>query len=381
MAISVNNQYDNHSNRARRRHPSIGSWILRRLGEIPGLEVAVGHGRQTRLTLRVASGPRAVFDLHEERLVSQERARTVAESAARSNRPTLVATSRLTTQSRVLLRTAGVSWIERDTGQCRISGPGVLVELTLGRDRSPGDGGAQKPAKEVPPALLRDKSGLLAESLLIRPHYAPIALGEIATAAGLSRSLASRLLARLTSLGILEAQGGGPRKRWTLRDPGALLDRWAEEERAEPEEATGITAWSRTTGELIERIASLDDLDYALGGVGAANLYAPTLTAAPLLELWIPAEVPPTSVANQLNGEVVATGANVRLLQRSGDRALHHAHLLPSTKQVARGPRVVSPYRAYVEARRSVGRGREVAEALRRTLPLTPAKLGGESGG
>lgn len=381
MTSSVNYQHGNHSNHARRSHPSIGSWILRRLREIPGLGVAVVNGRHPCLTLRVASGPRAVFDLHEERLVSQERARTLAESAARSNRPTLVATARLTSQSRALLRRAGVSWIERDTGQCRISGPGVLVEITRGHDPSPGEGGAQKPAKEVPPALLRDKSGLLAESLLIRPHHAPIALGEIATEAGVSRSLASRLLARLTSLGILEPQGGGPRKRWTLRDPGALLDRWAEEERAEPEEATGISAWSRTIGELIERVASLDDLDYALGGVGAANLYAPTLTAAPLLEIWISAEAPPTSVANQLKGEIVATGANVRLLQRSGDMALHYARLLPSVKQATRGPRLVSPYRAYVEARRSVGRGPEVAEALRRTLPLMPATLNVESRG
>ncbi len=351
----------------------ISSWVLRRLGAVPGLDVVADAARARRLTVRVARGPKVAFDVHEERTMSEERARALATAGPRADGRTLVATMRLAPRARAVLRNADVSWIERDTGRCRLSGPGMLVDVDIGPDPESRTGAPRgsRPVK-APPALLRDKSGLLAEALLIRPHEEAITLTKLAATAGLSRGLVSRLLTRLTSLGILAAHGRAPRKHWTLRDASALLDLWADEERVEPEEVTTINAWSRTPAELLDRLGQLRDanLRFAIGGTAAANFYAPTLTVDPVPDVWIPANVPPARVARLIGGEVVESGANARLLQKSGDAALHYAQRLTGTNRAGSGASVVSPYRAYVEARRGAGRGPDVASALRNTLPL-----------
>lgn len=364
--------------RRARRHSDSGTsaispWVLRRLGAVPGLKVGADNQTAGHVTLRVARGRKVPFNVHEERIVSEERARSLAATDARANGRILIATTRLAPRARDLLRKADVSWIERDTLRYRLSGPGLLVEVGVDADtesRIRVRRGSRR--GKAPPALLRDKSGLVAEALLMRPHEAPISLTEIATTTGISRGLVSRLLARLTSLAILVAHGSAPRKHWTLRDAGALLDLWAEEERVEPEETTAISVWSRAPAELLGHFERLRDaqLPYAVGGTAAANLYDPTLTVDPIPDVWIPAVVPPRQAAALLGGEVVESGANVRALQRSGDAALRLAQTLQPNKRAGSGISIVSAYRAYVEARRSGGRGPDAADALRRTLML-----------
>jgi len=249
----------------------------------------------------------------------------------------------------------------------------MLVDVDTGADLEamPRATRGSRKAK-TPPALLRDKSGLLAEALLLRPHQEPITLSELAASAGLSRGLLSRLLSRLTSLAILAAHGRAPRKHWTLRDAGALLDLWSDEERLEPEEVTTINAWSRTPMDLLKRLSRLRDaeLRFAVGGTAAANLYAPTLTVDPIPDVWIPADIPPVRVAQLIGGIVVESGANLRLIQRTGDFALWNARTLQGMNLAVPGAWVVSPYRAYVEARHTAGRGPDAAAALRDKLAL-----------
>jgi hypothetical protein len=228
---------------------------------------------------------------------------------------------------------------------------------------------------------LRDRSGLIAEALLLRTDEDPVTLTEIAETTRLSRGLVSRLFSRLTELGILEAHGRAPHKTWLLSDSGALLDLWAAEERTTPEEVTGLSVWSRTPDELLDRLISLDaQFPYALGGAAAAHLHVPTLTVTPQPDVWIPADIPAAELAKQLGGEVVESGANVRVLQSAGDVALLLAQTLPSKQPRGRGISTVSPYRAYVEARATAGRGPEAADALRRLLSLAPRTGSGVSG-
>jgi hypothetical protein len=56
------------------------------------------------------------------------------------------------------------------------------------------------------------------------------------------------------------------------------------------------------------------------------------------------------------------------------------AQTLPSKHSHGGGLRIVSPYRAYVGARATAGRGPEAADALRRVLPLAPRSSSGVSG-
>jgi hypothetical protein len=373
----VNKPTRNDSAKRAANAPTVSAWILRTLGAVPGLTVKPDR-RRRRITVRAGQGPKASFDVHEERTITEERARTLSiRGKGRDGSRTLLATTHLTPRARTILRNADVSWIERETGRCRLSAPGMLVEVDVGplaesETHTPRNSGSRK----LPPALLRDKSGLVAETLLLRPHRGPIVLTELATAAGLSRGLVSRLLARLTSLGVLIAHGSAPRKHWTLGDPGALLDLWADEERVEPEEVTAINVWSRTPADLLDRAAQFGNtkLRYAVAGIAAANLHAPTLSVDPTPDVWIPADVVPTQAARIVGGEVVESGANMRLLQKSGDAALRNAGQLPERKRTAAGIWVISPYRAYVEARRTAGRGSDVAAALRDALALAPTR-------
>jgi hypothetical protein len=91
-------------------------------------------------------------------------------------------------------------------------------------------------------------------------------------------------------------------------------------------------------------------------------------------DVWIPADTPPETIARILGGEVVSSGANLRLLQSPGDPALRHA--APKVVVTNRDPAVeaaltlmlVSVPRAYVESRSATGRGPEVAQHLRRVF-------------
>jgi len=327
----------------------------------------------SRVELGVGQGPTVPFELLEIRLLSEERARGLLETVRAAGVRVLIATTRLAPRTRTLLRDAGLSWLERETGRCRLYAPGLLVDIVVhpDLDRVHETGRHTRPRTAVP--KLRDRSGLIAEALLLRAGEDPVTLTELAATTRLSRGLVSRLLSRLTELGILEALGKAPHKTWLLSDPGALLDLWAAEERTTPEEVTGLSVWSRTPDELLDRLISLDaQFPYALGGAAAANLHAPTLTVTPQPDLWIPAAIPAAELAKRLGGEIVESGANIRVLQRTGDVALLLAQTLPSKQPRGRGLSIVSPYRAYVEARAATGRGPEAADALRRLLPLAP---------
>ncbi len=362
----------------------ISLWILRQLRAVPELQVVVpaqDTGSHPRVELGAGQGHTVPFELLEIRLVSEERARDLLETVRAAGVRVLIATTRLAPRTRTLLRDAGLSWLERDTGRCRLYAPGLLVDVVVhpDLDRVHETGRRARPRTAAP--KLRDRSGLIAEALLLRTGEDRITLTELAETTRLSRGLVSRLFSRLTELGLLGVHGKGPHKTWLLSDPGALLDLWAAEERTTPEEVTGLSVWSRTPDELLDRLISLGaQFPYALGGAAAANLHAPTLTVTPQPDVWIPADIPAAELAKRLGGEVVESGANVRVLQSAGDVALLLAQTLPSKQPQGRGLSTVSPYRAYVQARATAGRGPEAADALRRTLPLAPRSGSGVSG-
>jgi hypothetical protein len=228
-------------------------------------------------------------------------------------------------------------------------------------------------------ARLRDKSGLFAEVLLNWGLGERFAVGDIARRASVSLGLASRILKRLTELKIVLRGGRGPVGFWQLADPGALLDLWCAEERARPSVSKGLYVWSRSPAALYEKLSKLQlDAEWALGGVGAANIYAPTLTVYPDPVVWVSERMPAEQVAIALGGEVVDSGANMHLWQSAGDIPLRQA----VTAGAADDPispnfnrlRLVSRPRAYIETVATPGRAAEVAQGLRNQLLSTNRK-------
>lgn len=304
-------------------------------------------------------------------VLSMERARELSDSmraqgASSSFAGVLVATRQLAESTRTILRSAGVSWVERLTGVCRLVGPGLLIEVRDKKGRARGTGVLVR-------GRLRDRSGWLPEHILDAGPCERILLTDVAKQAGISPALASRLLRRLTELKILETQGAGPRRWWSLADAGALLDLWSNEERDKPAQTTGLYVWSRSAAALYERLPELTavGMNWALGGAAATNLWAPTLTTYPDPAVWVPASIPASEVAKTLGGDIVEKGANLQVWQSHGDIGLRHARdWRGATADRAHLPglRLVSRPRAYLEGLRGNGRSAEVAQKLRENL-------------
>lgn len=352
-------------------HDGAPEWLLRFLRAIPGvdlestnqvLEVSVAGGQPTRFRVERRSrvGPKAARMFEQLELPG---------AAVR----VLLATRRVSPTARQHLRKAGISWVERDTGFCRLVGPGLLIERTLDqwtdREKSARGHGPDKRARR-----LLGLSGVVAETLLVHYRNRPIKVSGVAEEAAVSIGLVSRIVHRLEEEGILTAEGKGRAKRRFLQDPAALLDLWADEEKTAADEMVKAYVWVPAAADLYRELAVLDDagIAWALAGVAAANLYAPTLTTTPTPEIWIAADRAPVEAVQALNGEVVDEAENLVLRLSSGDPALRHAQTamdLPGpTSQDAQGLRLVSAPRAYVEARSGAKRAHEVAENLREKL-------------
>jgi len=318
--------------------------------------------------VRVNGSAPVVFNARFFPVLSRERANELVkevQAAPRQKHRPLLATRQLSEPTRELFRKAGVSWVEQLTGVCRLVGTGMLVEVKAE------DISQRRKAPSIR-ARLRQRSGLIAEVLLLAPQQERIQAGKLIHQTGLSAALVSRVLQRLASLKLLEIYGAGPNRYWQLVDRGGLLDLWAAEEEPPPP-PTGLHVWTRSPKDLIQKLALLDEVSehWALGGAAAANVYAPTLTVIPEPTVWLDARVPAERVARAIGGEIVDKGANLQLWRSDQGLALTNATLWKLTGAVAiesGNLRIVTRARAYIEALKEGGRSAEIAQNLREKI-------------
>ena len=250
---------------------SIPSWVVRLLRSIEGLSTQV-VGEESVLSISVNGGNEQLFRVRYFPVLSKEAAENLQEyDLANDALRLLVAVPKLAPNTRQLLRAKRISSIECETGVCRIVAPGILVDTTLA------DSGRQLDSEPGPPKLL-DRSGLIAEVILSSFLDKKLHLSEIAKRANVSSGLVSRIFTRLSSMKILEQNGSGPNRSWHLLNPGALLETWAAEER-QPERISSLYVYSRSPADLLAKLPRLGELkvQWALSGLSAANLHAPTL--------------------------------------------------------------------------------------------------------
>lgn len=220
-----------------------------------------------------------------------------------------------------------LSWIE--------SGDHGAVHLDLGAyyihdvlDGAPSAEGANPPisTRKEPrlgkrPARLKGGSGVCAEAMILwwliaqrRPQaLPPLTQTTLAEASGVTAGLAFRVLHRLEDLGALVPHRVGKRtSSWSIDNVERILQTWVDEDR-EPMRVSRAYVYARHGGEMRKKLAGLSDAvdTWALGGVAAANQYAPTLTADPMPTIWIPDHDTAAAAAKAIGGEIVTEGANI----------------------------------------------------------------------
>ena len=164
----------------------------------------------------------------------------------------------------------------------------------------------------------------------------------------------------------VEVTGSGPTQRRRLRNAPALLDAWANAwtQRARTETRTRgflyVSGHNRLVGELAQRLSTQDG--WMLTGAAAANLIAPHLTSVDRVTLvGVPGLAAALAAATQM--EVVDSGSNVVIVEREG------ASMLFTQRRSEFGDAVLaSPYVQYLDLLDGVGRNRELAVELRRSV-------------
>lgn len=348
-----------------RSRPPIPPWVLRALDQVAGLTITPNTDQT--LLIAINGGRQHTFDVLNMPTLSQEKAAEFVKNrqrvAGQKWKVPLIAVRQLSAPTRQLLRKEGISWVEEETGVCFLAGPGLLVDTKI-RD------GAEKKARGSGQAKLGGRSGLVVESVLSFFQHERLLVKTLTSRAKVSPGTVSRVLARLSRLNLLEAFETGPNRYWQVKDAGALLDLWAGEERR-PERITNLYVWSRSPHELLEKLSDLSRLkgEWAIGGVAAANIYAPTLTSDVNPAIWLDARMPAQEVAAIVGGEIVEKGFNLQVWQSADNVPLVHASETARANwampKASPKLRIVTPPRAYIETINGAGRAPEVARNLR----------------
>jgi hypothetical protein len=351
-----------------RSRPQIRPWVLRTLDQVAGLTIT--PSTDGRLLLAINGGRQHTFEVLNMPTLSQEKAAEFVKNRQKISsqkwKAPLIAVRQLSAPTRELLRKERISWVEEETGVCFLGGPGLLIDTKI-RDR------AERQARGSGQAKLRGRSGLVVETVLSFFQHERLLVKTLTSRANVSPGTVSRVLARLSRLKLLDVFETGPNRYWQIKDAGALLDLWAGEERR-PERVTSLYVWSRSPHELLEKLSDLNRLkgDWALGGVAAANIYAPTLTTEVNPAIWLDARMPAQEVVTIVGGEIVEKGFNLQVWQSADNVPLLHA----SDSARANWPlpkatpnlRIVTPSRAYIETINGAGRGPEAARNLRERI-------------
>ena len=229
-------------------------------------------------------------------------------------------------------------------GGFRLVGPGVSLLREVPD---------YKPVLAVSGVRLRGAAGTVAETLLLGGSRS-WSLGQLARGAQVSASFAHRVVRRLEDDSIVEVHGRGPRTTRFVRDALALAQTWSAEEAAPLVVARGHL-YGSTPNNVMR--AALDACgEGAVGGVMAANQYAPTLTRLPFpLRFWVPAEFDASRLQDGA-WEETEQGANLEIVRAKGDGWRPHRD--------SQGLPKVSAWRAWMEISAAGGRTGELAEAL-----------------
>ena len=207
---------------------------------------------------------------HAERLREQHPDATVVS---------LVAAPAISESARAFLRDRGVGYWDPG-GSLYLNLPNALYFL----DRPP-----PKPARRRLRAVYRGRAAQVLHALLLEPGR-PWHGDELAAHARVSPYTVHHVFAFLEAQLWVEKEGRGPRAVRVLRQPGALLDAWADAHSLALYRPHRYHRWARDPEQLLRAIGrALDEagVEYALTRDAGARLVAPFVTVAERLAFLV----------------------------------------------------------------------------------------------
>jgi len=211
--------------------------------------------------------------------------------------------------------------------------------------------------------LFRGKRSQVLHALLIR-HDEWFGVKELAEFAEVSSATASETLSALERFDWLTVKGQGPSKERRLSDPGALLDEWQKQTLAAPRRQTYRRFYvpASEPDAIVRRLADICErlgLDYALTEQSAAQIYAPFLTSVSRVTCRLAFGRRVNELYAEMEARPVNEGANLDVIEtRSHGEFLFRERVGPFW--------LASPVQVYLDLLHSGGRGKEMAEHLRR---------------
>ena len=241
----------------------------------------------------------------------------------------------------------GIAWLDL-SGNAKIVAPGLFVHA-LGHDNK-----FRRPGR--PESAFGTKGSRVARWMLMNPDQV-IRQRNLAASVGLDEGYASRVVRRLTEMGLLERVDGGIR----VPDPDNLLDAWRDEYRFEKHTIMQGHIAVAAGEDVVQRVAQVldeSDAEYAVTGLAAAwhltryaryRLSTVYLKAAPSGELLEALEFRETS-----------RGSNTWLVVPHDE----DEGVFSGASQID-GTCCVHPVQAYIDLKSHPERANEAAEELR----------------
>lgn len=262
----------------------------------------------------------------------------------------LIAAPALSATSRELLRRQGIGYWDAG-GSLYLELPWALYWI---------DRPAPAPRPRRLRTIFRGSAAQVVHALLLEPKR-QWHVQDLATRAEAAPSTVHQVFTFLEEQLWAEKQGKGPKAVRVVRDPGALVDAWAEVHSLATYTPHRFHRWTQQPAELLRSATgALDQLgiEYALTLASGAQLVAPFSTQVPRLSLLVPASAEPDHVAELADLRRVDEGETITFL------ATHERWPLLFRRRLG-GSWVASDVQLYLDLWAWPQRGKEQARHLR----------------
>jgi hypothetical protein len=221
------------------------------------------------------------------------------------------------------------------------------------------------PAKSFSKSMRSLFSGRRAQALhaLLLGHEEWFKVRGLAERALVSAATGSQVLTELERLDWVVARGQGPAKERQLREPAALLDAWVKQLAAtRPAPMRRFFVPSLAADALVEKVGQVlahHSVEYAITHEAAGQRYAPFLSSVAQVRCRVLNNPAVERALGDLGARAASEGTNLAVIEAKSSGELLFREQMD-------GVWLASPIQVYLDLVRGEGRGKEMAEHLRR---------------